>query len=175
MRKIIAAAALAAFSFANVAADQAPADPPEGYQFAAELKKGDAASFEGSEETGGVNISSLTQQLIFEQGPNDCSADSYQEKCDRALLDIKSKGSFDMLFTPAYGGDFDVYLYEADEDGVAGDEITFSALGWSLVADPFGVAGPTEAFTVDLKKGTYALVVYYFAAGGGYTMDVSLG
>ncbi len=179
MRKIIASAALAAFAFSSVAAGAQTQAAPEGYQFEAELAKGDAVTFQGQEDTGGFSTNGLISNVDLLElsgigfDPEACG-DTYEEKCDKAFLDVTAKGSLDVLFTPGYGGDFDLYLYEIEDDGSIGAEVASSAAGWAPVADPIGIAGPTEQFTAAVPAGDYALVVFYFAAGGGYDLDVSL-
>lgn len=180
MRTFATVIAAVGLAVSAVAAAPAAQDPPDGFQFEIPLAKGDAVTVAGQEDTGGMSSGGITANATLGLAggfdPNACSADAYEEKCDKALIDVTSAtgGTLDVLFTPAYGGDFDLYLYESDEDGTIGEEIAHSAIGFAPVADPIGIAGPTESFTVDVKKGQYALVIFYFAAGGGYDLDTAL-
>jgi hypothetical protein len=166
MRKIVAAAALAAFAFSSVAAGQAPADPPEGYQFSMELKKGQAEAYEGASDDGGILISSLALGLFGEFDPNGCSADYADEKCDRGLLTLAGSGTVTVDFVASFDpvADYDLAVYTWDGEAAV-DEVATS-----------GNSGGLENVEFKAKRGEeYVIVVQYFAAGGGYTLDVAVG
>lgn len=165
MRKLVSALAAAAMAFTVVAAGPSAESTPEGYQFEMELGKGDTGSYEGASDSGGVLLSSLTLGVLFEQHPNDCSADYVDERCDRGLLTAKAGGTvtvdFHGSFDPA--ADYDLAVHEWDGEA-AGAEIASSGNGGSI-----------ENLEFKAKRGgEYVIVVYYFAAGGGYTLDVSV-
>lgn len=174
MRKLITAAALAAFTFTTVAAGPATvADPPEGYEALIELKKGEAATFEGPSGTGGAALGTGGD-------PTHCGGVVGAEgRCDFILVNALSSGTLDVVFEANYFvADFDVYIFASDEDGTFGEEVARSGNGPGPVdaCDPvLGICvSPTESTSFDAKKGHYAIMIEYYSAGGGYVLDVAL-
>lgn len=164
MRKLIAAAATAALAFTTIAADNVQPDPPEGFLAAFELKSGEAANFVNDAGTGGVTAF--------------VGCGSPAGQCDYILVNLKSKGTFDYVFEAAYNpADYDVYVYMSDADGTIGEEVEDLRSGtlYAPVADDTVLAlAPVESGSFALDKGYYAIEIDYFAAGGGYTLDVAL-
>lgn len=163
MRRFATALAAIAVAFSTVAA--APSfrpDPPEGVDYAIELaKKGDSGTVEGASGTGGTNF----WVFVGAEDPNMCNSSDYSDFCEKTLVTTKAAGKVVVDLEPGYPVDFDLYVYEWD-GSAAGAEVAHSA------------NNPGEAEHVEFtakKGGEYLVVVYFFLAGGGYTMTAGLG
>ncbi len=168
MRRIAVALGAAGLALSLVAAGPAADDPPEGYQFEMELVTGETVTHEGPSNAGGTTAGSL-----FGLGPDrtECTQDS-SHRCDKGLAFSKVGGTVTFELTPSIpGADFDVFVYESDKDGNLGEEVASAGNLWFPVSAPF--LSPTETGTFEAKRGGYyAIFVDYYAAGGGYTLDV---
>lgn len=173
MRKLATALAIASMGISTVAAGPAAQDPPEGFQFELELNDGETASYEGSSSAGGTTAGSG----FFGVGATtleDCNT-SPQNRCDKGLAFSKTGGTVDFELAASIDpADYDIFIYESDEDGTLGEEVASSGTLWGPVAGPLGVFAPIESGTFEAKRGGYyAIVVSYYAAGGGYTVTMT--
>lgn len=172
MRKLIIATATAAIALSTVAAGpQASQSPPDGYEAEFELKKGEAFTFEGAQDTGGI-----TGPFGADNGEY-CSGEvGVGGKCDFILVNAKGSGLVSFVLEASFNpADYDIRFYESDESGSIGEEVASSGTLYGPVEDETIISlAPVESGEFEAKRGYYAILVDYYAAGGGYTLDVSM-
>lgn len=178
MRKLITAAALAAFTLTTIAAGPAAESAPDGIDYELQVASGETGTVEGSSGTGGTTAGSAFGLYITD--PADCGQD-YENHCDKVLVEFTGKGDASFELNWPYPSDYDVNVFASDEDGTMGELVASSGNAWSPVdagCDPLEFVGcfyTNEWGEFETKKGEFFLItVEYYAAGGGYTLDVSL-
>jgi len=176
MRKF--AATLAALVVVPMIVAAAPAQqaPPDGITYELEVAKGETGTVEDttSPETGGTNQPNGADHAT-------CGTDQ-QNRCDRVLVKFTGSGDAAFDFVGAMPiADYDLTIYASDKDGTVGEELASSGNFWFPVdagCDPVGFVGcgmTGENAATTVKANAYYLVVIdYWFAGGGYTLDVSL-
>lgn len=159
MRRITSGLAAAALAVTVVAAGPAQQSPPEGIDHELEVAKGSTGTVEGTAGSGGTTLA--------DNDPENCNSGDVTWMCEKVLVKFTGSGTADVLLHASYPiADFDLSFYKSDKDGKVGE----------VVFDSGELPGTDESGSFAAKKGEYYLgVVYYFAAGGGYTLDVTLG
>jgi len=172
MRKLIATAALAVFALATVSAGPNDA-PPDGIDYELEVAKGETGTVEGPSDAGGTTLD--------DNDPEGCSSSDPTWMCERVLVEFTGTGNVVADFASNYPSDYDLDVYKSDKAGTMGESITQSSNPYPRISAGCTVfcVEPSERehehVEWETKKGEWALIViYYYLAGGGYTLDVSL-
>ncbi len=169
---LAAALALTAAAPSATTTRDAAQQPPGGVDHEAELTADSPVEYLGEEATGAINA--WTHLSLWDG--NTCYSDSPDNPCDRILVYVPEGGEATFTMTPNYEpADYDLVVFESGKSGEAFSQVAHEQNETEVAGEgPIPLPGP-ESVTFDARDdGWYLAVVFYRAAGGGYTLTGEL-
>ncbi len=164
--------AVGALALSMGAAAPTNSTPPDGIDFEMIVTTGASGTIEGATDTGAVNV----WTHFSTHDPETCSSASPDNRCDKTLVWVEDDGELTFTLDAAYDvADYDLVVWESGKSGSAFNEagrnitnVTPPGLGQIPIPGD-------ETVTFEAKAQSYYLaVVFYRAAGGGYTLTGEL-
>ncbi len=170
MRRTTTTLAAIALAITGIAATP-DASGPENVDHEVELTA-EGFAVQGAPDTGAINV--WTHMSIWDG--NTCSSSSPDNRCERVLVHVREGGEATFVLQAAYEiADYDLVVFESGPSGeafgVAGHEQSEVFVAGE---GPIPVPGP-ETVTLEVDEDSWLLaVVFYRAAGGGFTLTGEL-
>jgi hypothetical protein len=169
MRSAFVATLAAVLAVPVLAAGPSTQAPPEGIDGEMSLTRADESSYASKSDTGGVNV--WTHISAWE--PTCASSgDNHDNRCEKVLLHVEDAGFATITMSANYEGmDYDLVIFKSAQSGSAYYKVAQSQNEIFVESEgPIPLPGDeTVTFKAEADS-WYLAVVFYRAAGGGYTL-----